>query len=92
MNRDSSVTISLIALFGGLLLAVLVPPLRGLWTFVMFLAGIRLFVLWFQTLIHAVKNSEVGWVIGHVIFGNLVSLIYFYSRQDSPTLSYEKRG
>jgi len=92
MNRDASVTISLIVFLGGLLAIAIFPFLRGLWLFLAFVIGIRMLVLWFQTLIHAAQNSRVGWVICHVLFGNLASIIYFYMHQEANYSGYEKYG
>lgn len=49
------------------------------WVFglIVIVAGIRLFILFWQTLAHAVQCRSLGWVVGHVIFGPLASVAYY---------------
>lgn len=43
---------------------------------------IRITILWFQTLIHAVKFKETGsrvkWLIAHLVFGIVTSYLYYF--------------
>ena len=50
-------------------------------------AAIRLFALYWQTLIHAIqyvpRHNRVAWIIGHFIFGILASIPYYFIMQES---------
>jgi hypothetical protein len=60
----------------------------GFWWYLgllFFAAVIRLMILWWQTLTHAVKygdlNSRMAWVVGHIFFGPFVSVPYYYKNR-----------
>jgi len=40
-------------------------------------ALLRLFVLFWQTLVHAVQSRSLGWVVGHFFFGSIASVLYY---------------
>ena len=66
-----------------------IDPNSGYWWFfglIVFAAGIRLFILFWQTLAHAVERRSLGWVVSHFIFGPLASIVYYLVAK-SPTLS-----
>ena len=59
----------------------------GIWQIVRFLpiaAGVRLFILFWQTLIDAVECKSVGWVVGHFLFGPFSSIPYYLVTKERP--------
>lgn len=93
MKRDITVTISavLLVLAMSAQKALDIPsefssesPLwQQLFFWAMFLAILRAMVLWFQTLIDAVrpkdsKEARVVWAVLHFVFGPLASYPYYY--------------
>jgi len=91
MHRSRTVTLSIIVLSLWILGSIIgVIPSEtnqnsGVWwylSFLIFAALIRLTVLYWQTLIHAIKeaplDNRVGWVVGHFLLGPIVSVPYYY--------------
>ncbi len=92
MNRDITVPLSLFILififildfvYEGIFVIgdndTIVSKLFGL---VCILVAIRFTILWFQTLIHAVKYKEHGsrlkWLVSHLILGIFASYLYYF--------------
>ena len=51
---------------------------------IMFISGVRISILWLQTLIHSVNRDDVdrtSWVLGHVFLGPISSLYYYFSQK-----------
>jgi len=63
---------------------------------IMFVCAIRGSILWFQTLIHAVKHqpahSRVGWVFGHVLLGFIASYYYYFTIPGPRRPRHQKTG
>ncbi len=92
MKRDPTVWGSLLLLLGAWITALALgmprtirsddPIAFRVLSWIMFLAAIRVTVLWFQTLIHGVKyakeENRVAVVLGHVFLGPLMSYLYYY--------------
>lgn len=47
-------------------------------------AALRLFILFWQTLVDAVQCRNVGWVIGHFLFGPVASIPYYLVTKERP--------
>ena len=51
---------------------------------IMFVSGVRLAILWFQTLNHSVRRGDkdgvdrANWVLGHIFLGPISSLCYYF--------------
>ena len=66
----------------------------GLWYYfgvLFFAAAIRLLALCWQTLAHAVRyanpDARMGWVIGHILLGPVISVPYYYKNKMRPILA-----
>ena len=93
MKRDITVTISLVifAITWGISWLLDMPqeitnddPLRFHVLFwVMFVCAARGSVLWFQTLLHAVRSEpaerRVGWILAHIFLTVFASCYYYFT-------------
>lgn len=100
MKRDPTVAISLVIFAIAWVLSLVwkmpdeitaAEPTRFQILFwVMFACAVRGTILWFQTLVHAVKHQptdeRVWWVLGHVILAPIAT--YFYYFMETP----DKKG
>ena len=93
MKRDPTVSISLLLFVGAWVIGLALGMPRTITNespsvfhaifLVMFVAAIRITILWFQTLIHGTKyakeENRVAVVLGHVFLGPIMSFLYYYS-------------
>lgn len=89
MKRDITVTLSLVVLAVEYAAGFALRLPQPTWLVVLLvmvpqgLAGVRGFVLWFQTLADACRPGEgkparTGWIVLHFLFGPLASYPYYY--------------
>ena len=92
IERHPTATISLVVLIGVLVLRPLVgmlapttakePTLSHVVFWIAFLAGLRISIFWFQTLIHGIEHAReenrVAVVLAHIFLGVIMSYGYYY--------------
>lgn len=105
MHRSKTVTASCVIftlwIIGWIttLIPAEVDQHSGIWYylgFLFFAAAIRLVVLCWQTLAHAVRyanpDARMGWVIGHIFLGPVVSVPYYYKNRMRPIPAPERQN
>jgi len=106
MKREPTVLLSLVIFAIAWILALVLktphtitpddPARFHIIFWVMFACAIRTTVLWFQTLVHSIKNEEtnspVGWVLGHLFLGPITPYFYYFTTKPKKQKTTQQIG